>query len=83
MAKNTNNTENVESVEDVDVVVCKGHTVYHNGEQYGENRRLALSQADAQALQARGFVVPFDDVLALYKGKSEAAVESEESGNAG
>ncbi|MDJ3958230.1 hypothetical protein LEF45_16695 [Salmonella enterica] len=77
MAKNTDNTENVE------VVVCKGHTVYHNGEKYGENRKLALSEADTQSLQARGFVVPLADVLAVYEKKQEAAGEGAESGDAG
>lgn len=77
MAKNTDNAENVE------VVVCKGHTVYHNGEKYGENRKLMLSQADAQALQARGFVVPMADVLAVYEKKQEAAGDDAGSSDAG
>ncbi|EAQ6131862.1 hypothetical protein AXA88_24560 [Salmonella enterica] len=77
MAKNTDNAENVE------VVVCKGHTVYHNGEKYGENRKLKLSQADTQTLQARGFVVPLADVLAIYEEKQEAAEDGAGNGDAG
>lgn len=77
MAKNTDNAENVE------VVVCKGHTVYHNGEKYGENRKLMLSQTDAQDLQARGFVVPMADVLAVYEKKQESAESGAGNSDAG
>ncbi|EHJ8971174.1 hypothetical protein G6S35_003125 [Salmonella enterica] len=75
MAKNTDNAESVE------VVVCKGKTVYHNGEKYGENRKLTLPKADVQSLQARGFVVPLDDVLAVYEEKQATAEDG--GGNAG
>ncbi|EGG3071025.1 hypothetical protein MOR33_004825 [Salmonella enterica] len=77
MAKNTGNTERVE------VVVCQGRTVYHNGEKYGENRKLMLPQSDMQVLQARGFVVSLDSVLALYEEKQEAAEGGAENGDAG
>ncbi|EEJ5468874.1 hypothetical protein AU693_001800 [Salmonella enterica subsp. diarizonae] len=77
MAKNIDNAENVE------VVVCKGRTVYHNGEKYGENRKLMLSQTDTQALQARGFVVPLADVLAVYEKKQEAAENGAGNSDAG
>ncbi|HAT1683160.1 TPA: hypothetical protein I8Y21_003884 [Klebsiella oxytoca] len=80
MAKNTGNTANVENVE---VVVCKGHTVYHNGEKYGENQKLLLSQDDADSLEARGFVKTLADVLAVYERKQQELTQTDGGNNAG
>ncbi|EBV5082432.1 hypothetical protein DO659_03310 [Salmonella enterica subsp. enterica serovar Minnesota] len=77
MAKNTDNTA------DIDVVVCKGRTVYHNGEKYGENRKLKLSPADVEPLQSRGFVVPMAELMAAWSDRPGDGASSTEGGDGG
>ncbi|EAA5550297.1 hypothetical protein DQJ50_21965 [Salmonella enterica subsp. enterica] len=51
--------------DDVDflVVVCKGHTLWHNGEKYPQFRRLRMDADDADRLLKRGVVVKYADLL--------------------
>ena len=59
-----------ESAEDCDaddagllVVVCKGHTLYHDGNKYPATHRLRMDAEDASRLLKRGVVVKYDDLL--------------------
>ncbi|ECY3797154.1 hypothetical protein AU652_20930 [Salmonella enterica subsp. enterica serovar Minnesota] len=45
------------------VVVCKGHTLWHNGEKYPQFRRLRMDADDADRLFKRGVVVKYADLL--------------------
>lgn len=66
----TQNTSD-ESPEDCDaedddgllVVVCKGHTLYHDGNKYPATHRLRMDAEDANRLLKRGVVVKYDDLL--------------------
>ncbi|MGK0736991.1 hypothetical protein ACSFCT_09400 [Yokenella regensburgei] len=45
------------------VVVCKGHTLWHNGEKYPQFQRLRMDDGDADRLLKRGVVVRYADLL--------------------
>lgn len=45
------------------VVVCKGHTLYHDGNKYPATHRLRMDAEDASRLLKRGVVVKYDDLL--------------------
>ncbi|EJQ4758663.1 hypothetical protein NX464_003730 [Salmonella enterica] len=45
------------------VVVCKGHTLWHNGKKYPQFRRLRVDADDADRLFKRGVVVKYADLL--------------------
>lgn len=48
----------------LEVVVSKGHTLYHNGRCYPPSQRLQLQAKDASPLLNRGVVVRYQDLLA-------------------
>lgn len=52
-----------EDEEGILVVVCKGHTLWHNGEKYPQSRRLRMDECDADRLLKRGVVVKYADLL--------------------
>ncbi|MFK3911367.1 hypothetical protein ACI2JI_04695 [Enterobacter cancerogenus] len=50
------------------VVVCKGHTLYHDGNKYPASSRLRMDDDDAERLLKRGVVVKYDDLLQKVAG---------------
>lgn len=50
------------------VVVCKGHTLYHDGNKYPASSRLQMDADDADRLLKRGVVVKYDDLLQKVAG---------------
>lgn len=50
------------------VVVCKGHTLYHDGNKYPASCRLRIDADDADRLLKRGVVVKYDDLLQKVSG---------------
>ncbi|WP_439292353.1 MULTISPECIES: hypothetical protein [Rahnella] len=51
-----------EAADLITVVVLKGKSVRHDGQNYTQNARVSLSPADADALIASGFVKTLDAV---------------------
>ncbi|KNC94159.1 hypothetical protein [Trabulsiella odontotermitis] len=63
--------EDTDDTDDEDgllVVVCKGHTLYHDGKKYPQSHRLRMRAEDASRLLKRGVVVKFDDLLKKVSG---------------
>ncbi|AXF75103.1 hypothetical protein LU604_17565 [Erwinia tracheiphila] len=55
--------DDAEEDEGLLVVVCKGHTLWHNGEKYPQFQRLQMDEGDADRLLKRGVVVKYADLL--------------------
>ncbi|MNR55713.1 hypothetical protein D3C85_1761420 [compost metagenome] len=63
----------------ISVVVTKGNTVRHDGQNYTENRAFTLSAEDAQRLIGMGVVADVEHLrkLALLRTAPTVSVKSE------
>lgn len=68
MAKDKTNEAGLAVADLVNVVVLKGKNLRHDGENYAQNMRVQLSEADAKRLIALGFVKSLSDLQQELEG---------------
>jgi len=69
-AESDDEIEALTATDHLKVVVCKGQTLYHNGEKYPASRQLILDALDAAPLLKRGVVMKHSELL--KKASSDA-----------
>lgn len=68
MAKDKTTEAASEAADLVSVVVLKGKHLRHDGEDYAQNTRVQLSEADSKRLIALGFVKSLSDLQQELEG---------------